>query len=133
MLTVADVMDDELITVSPEWTVSRVTTVLLDEDVASLWVTDGQKRLIGMVCESVLLLASVDPQLRSDPISLHMQRKFASVAPSDPIGQVVEKFLLHRVPQFPVTAQGKLVGKIGRRDVMRGLLGESTKKTASQG
>ena len=123
-MIVRDVMMQKLVTVGPELSVSKGIETLLDEDVSSLLIVDGNERLVGLVTESVLLVAALDPQLRSDPISLHMERKFVSVGPDDPVGQVVEKFLLHRVRHFPVVKKHKLVGVVTRRELMRALLGQ---------
>ena len=122
-MIVRDVMMQKLVTVGPEWSVSKAIEIMLDEDVSSLLIVDRNERLVGLVTESALLVAALDPPLRSDPISLHMERKFVSIGPDDPVGQVVEKFLLHRVRHFPVVKKHKLVGIVTRRELMRALLG----------
>ena len=128
MLQAIDIMNENIVTVRPDWSVRKVTELLLDEDVGSLPVVDETGRMIGLVTESVILLAAVDPQQSSDPISLHMERKFISISPDEPVGQITEKFLLHRVRHFPVTNNRMLLGIVTRRDLMRAFLGRKSEK-----
>ncbi len=123
MLTASDIMSGNTTTVRPEWSVRRVTELLLDEDVSSLPVVDETGRLIGLVTESVVLLAAVDPQHSADPISLHMARNFVCIGLDEPLDQVTEKFLLHRVRHFPVCENQRLLGIVTRRELMRAALG----------
>ena len=123
-MQVKDVMTTHIVTVQPDWSVGRVIELMLEEDVSSLIVADANDRLIGIVTESALLVAAVDQQLRTDPISLHMERHFVSSSPEEHVNQTIEKFLLHRVRHFPVVENGKLVGILTRRQLMRGLMGQ---------
>ncbi len=125
-MQVQDVMTTHIVTAKSDWSVNRVIELMLDEDVSSLLVVDDNDRLIGIVTESVLLVAAVDQQLRTDPISLHMERRFVSSSPTEPVNQTIEKFLLHRVRHFPVLDNGKLVGILTRRQLMRGLMGRQS-------
>ena len=123
-------MTMDIVTAKPDWSVSQIIDLILDEDVSSVAIVDSNGRLVGIVTESALLVAAFDPQLRTDPISLHMQRKFISAKPNEPVGQVVEKFLLHRVRHFPVVENNRLLGIITRRDLMRAILGTKTPQKA---
>lgn len=125
-------MSGNITTVRPDWSVRRVTELLLEEDVSSLPVVDETGRLIGLVTESVILLAAVDPQHSSDPISLHMARNFICVGLDEPLDQITEKFLLHRVRHFPVCEKQRLLGVVTRRELMRAAVGrKNTKKLVS--
>ena len=123
MLTARDIMNPAIVTAAPDWSVKQVLDLLLEEDVSRLPILDANGRLVGLVSESVLLVAAFDLQLQSDPVSLHMQRQFISAAPDEPVGQLVEKFLLHRVRHFPVVENGRILGIVTRRDLLRAVLG----------
>ncbi|MEM7454586.1 MAG: CBS domain-containing protein [Planctomycetota bacterium] len=125
-MQIKDVVNENVITTPPDSTVSRVVDLMLEEDVSSLVVVDQNDRPVGIVTESPLLVAVVDPQLSNDPISLHMQRNFVSIHPDEVLDQVVEKFLLYRVRHFPVVQDNKLLGIVTRRDLMRAILGQRT-------
>ena len=48
-----------------------------------------------------------------------MSRQFVSIDRNAPLETVIDQFVLHQVPYLPVLDQGRLVGVIGRRDVLR--------------
>ncbi len=129
-MIVSDVMTTKFVKAQPDWSVNRIIELILDEDVSSIAIVDSGGRLVGIVTESALLVAAFDPQLGTDPISLHMQRKFISVHPTEPVEQAAEKFLLHRVRHLPVVENNKLLGIITRRDLMRAMLGTKTSQKA---
>lgn len=116
-------MATRFVTARPDWSVSRINELILDEDVSSVAIVDVSDRLVGIVTESTLLVAAFDPQLGTDPISLHMLRQFVSASPNESVDQVVEKFLLHRVSQLPVVDNNRLLGVVTRRYLMRAVLG----------
>lgn len=113
-------------TAPADWTVGRVMQYMLEEDISTLLIVDGTGKMLGLVSESALLAAAFDAPLRADPISLHMQRKFASVRRGTPVAEVVETFLLHRVRHLPVVDQNQQpVGIISRRELLRRLFQRS--------
>ena len=69
-------MNEQVVSARPEWSVINVLELLLDEDVGSMPIIDANDRMVGLVTESVLLVAAFDLQLQADPVSLHMQRRF---------------------------------------------------------
>ncbi len=122
-LFVKDVMNDSVVTIGPEASVNKAIERLLDSNVSSLLVVDKSGRMIGIVDESALLAATVDGQVRNDTVSLHMDRNFAHVRPSDPLANAIDISILHRVRQLPVLENGRLIGLISRRDVLRAIFG----------
>lgn len=132
MLTARDIMNDQVISAQPEWSVIKVLDLLLDEDIGSLPIVDDNDRMVGFVSESELLVAAFDPQLQADPVSLHMQRRFIKANPDESVEQLAEKFLLHRVRHFPVVENQKFLGIVNRRQLLRAILGrKNTNKIAS--
>lgn len=123
MLTARDIMNAEVVSARPDCSVIKVLDLLLDEDVGSVPIVDANGRLVGLITESVLLVAAFDLQLQSDPVSLHMQRRFIAAGPGDTVEQLAEKFLLHRVRHFPIVENEQLLGIVNRRQLLRAILG----------
>jgi CBS domain-containing protein len=48
-----------------------------------------------------------------------MTKSPITVAPGTPLAEVVTLFVLHRIRRMPVVDEGRLVGIIARRDVLR--------------
>ena len=116
-------MNDQVISARPEWSVIKVLDLLLEEDIGSLPIIDDNGRMVGLVTESVLLVAAFDPQLQTDPVSLHMQRRFIDASPDESVEHLAEKFLLHRVRHFPVVENKRFLGIVNRRELLRAILG----------
>lgn len=124
MLQVKDIMSEKVVTIGPAASVQKGVELLLDEDVGSLMVIDENRRMIGLLNESSLLAATFDGQIRNDPVSLHMERDFIFVRPSDPIETAIDASILHRVRQMPVIENRRLVGLVTRRDLLRAVFGQ---------
>lgn len=120
--SIRQLMSAPPIVAAPDWTVGRVLDLMLERDVSTLLIVDQQGRMVGLVSESSLLAPAFDPQLRAHPISLHMQRQFASVDIRETTEGLIETFLLHRVRHLPVMENGRPAGVISRRDVLRNLM-----------
>jgi|GEM_PF-2285930 len=113
------------VTADPDWTVGKITDLMLDEDVSTILIVDQHSRMIGLVTESALLVAAVDPPRQTEAISLYMERDFASVDLRASLDDVVQTFISRRVRHLPVIEQGCPVGIISRRRLLRELASRS--------
>lgn len=112
-------MSPHPLTVGPEATVEQCASLLLSENVDLLPVVDSQENLIGLVSESNLFVALVDQHRRQDPVSLFMNRQFVAIESTAPLATVVDQFVLHQVRYLPVLQNGKLVGVVQRREILK--------------
>ncbi|MCR4412188.1 MAG: GNAT family N-acetyltransferase [Thermoguttaceae bacterium] len=89
--------------------------VFLKCRVASLPVVDDQARLIGIISETDMMLPSNLDKCVADVLT----RDVLFVRPTCTVAKVVRMFLSKKVRSIPVVdAHGRLVGIIGRRDVL---------------
>ncbi len=123
-MVVRDVMCEYFASAHINSTVGDVMEKMLDEGLETLLIVDDRSQLVGSIEESLLMVAAFDEQWRNNPVSLHMERKFVTVRPDEHVGQVIEKFMLHRSSEFPVLAEGKLIGVLTRRQLLRAVLGK---------
>ncbi|MEZ6094409.1 MAG: CBS domain-containing protein [Pirellulaceae bacterium] len=108
--------------ISADVTLGKAIEFLLSENLPMLMVVDAAEKIIGVVSETRLLAAAFDTPLQTDPVSLHIERKFISISPDSDLEQIVETFLLHRVRHLPVIgADRRAIGILSRRDVLRHL------------
>ncbi|MEM9412650.1 MAG: CBS domain-containing protein, partial [Planctomycetota bacterium] len=96
-MIVRDVMNDYFASAHINSTVGDVMEKMLDEGLSTLLIVDDRSQLVGCIEEDLLMVAAFDEQWRNNPVSLHMERNFITIRPDEAVGQVVEKFLLHRV------------------------------------
>jgi CBS-domain-containing membrane protein len=121
MLTARAIMTDDVVTIDPKSSIQEAIELLLKQRVSGLPVTDADGRLIGIVTEFALLAIAYDNRVREDSIGQHMTTEVLTVDASDPINKVVDLCLMHRVRRVPVLENGRLVGLISRRDVLKAM------------
>ena len=145
MLTVADVMTRDVITIAPDTTVEAVAKLLYEKQISGLPVVDAQGRVLGILSEGDLMahtaaIGSGKPRswwLRffSDTASraeeylkTHgrtaadvMSRSPMTVAPDASLADVARLLEKQRIKRLPVVDGGKLVGIVSRANLLRGL------------
>jgi CBS domain-containing protein len=109
--------------VSPQTTIGKAIDELVKADVGLLLVVDANGQLIGTLGEATMLAAALDSQLRHDPVSLHMTRRFVGIDPSAPLETVLDQMILHNVSTVPVVDRGRPLGTVTSRDVLRNVFG----------
>jgi predicted transcriptional regulator len=123
MITAEHIMNPQFVAVRSHVTVGKAIVQMLDEGATLVAVVDENGRITGTLPDSVILRAAVDAHLRHDPISLHIQRQFATISPLAPLDLVLEQFVLHDLQAVPVVDSGRMVGVIHRVDLLRGVMG----------
>ena len=147
MLQAKDIMTPEVITVSPEMSLPDLSKLFIEKQKNGFPVVDSSGKLIGVVTEKDLI--DQNKQLHMPTvialfdavIYLDSQKKFEeelkrftgtrvedicsrdviTVAPDTPLSQVASIMAENSVHTLPVVEAGRLVGVIGKRDVIRGL------------
>lgn len=119
MLTARDMMTDRVVTIGPDAFLQEAIEVILTMQVSGLPVVDSQGRLIGIISEFALLATAYDAKTACETVGQHMTADVLTVNADDPIRSVADQFIVHRVRRVPVLDQGRLVGLITRRDVLK--------------
>ena len=121
MLTARSIMTDNVVTIDKNSSIQEAIELLLLQRISGLPVTDNEGQLIGIVTEFALLAIAYDKKVVNDTIGQHMTIDLLTVSPDDPINKVADLCLVHRVRRVPVVENGRLLGLISRRDVLRAL------------
>ncbi len=112
-------MHSDIVTVSPDTTVGEAIDILLNFGVSGLPIVDREKCVLGIITEYAMLAITYDPKIVSDPVSRHMTKDVISVDADDRAQQIADVFILHRIHRVLVKKDGKLVGVISRRDLLK--------------
>jgi len=92
MLTVRDIMREDVVTVSPDTSVRELSRLLADEEISGTPVVDGNGSLLGVVSSTdVVRLAADDASVRLSSLPVR-RRGTAAVDPDDPEGPEVDPF-----------------------------------------
>ena len=119
MQTAKDLMTTDILTIGMDCPVQRAIDILLEKEISGLPVTGRDGRLLGILTEFALLAIAYDPQVGSCAVAEYMSGEVISVDPETTIERIADLLILHRIRRVPVVADGKLVGLISRRDVLR--------------
>jgi CBS domain-containing protein len=121
---VEDYMARQLVTVGPQTTAAEAIGLLLKHEISGMPVVDEQGTLLGVLSERDCLKPLVDAQyfeLPTTPVKELMSTNLRTVSPQCDIMEVAELFLNNRYRRVPVLDNGRLVGQISRRDILRAI------------
>jgi CBS domain-containing protein len=148
MITVRDIMSTELITVTPDLDIARAAKTLLDNRVNGAPVVDKNGRLVGILCQSDLIsqqkklpiptlftfldgviqlpsMKQIEKQvskIAALTVAEAMTPRPVTVNPDTNIETVAALMVDKNFHTLPVVEGSKLVGIIGKEDVLRTLL-----------
>lgn len=121
---VSDYMAKNLITFKPHDTIFYVIESLLKNKISGAPVVNEEGELIGVISEGDCLKDVVKGKYDGGPVLTgkvkeYMSTNVMSISPEMDIFEVANLFLTKRIRRFPVVKDGKLVGQISQRDVIR--------------
>jgi len=148
MQKVKEIMTRDPITIGPKTEIAEATRILLENRINGVPVVNDDGRLVGILCQSDLIAQQKDLPLPSlftlldgfVPMTSMKQmekqvRKIAAITaeeamtrdpvtvkPDDDIGKVATLMVDRNFHTLPVVADGKLVGVVGKEDVLRTLV-----------
>jgi len=120
--TIKDVMATELITFTPDTLIGTAIQSFLNNKISGAPVVDNSGNLVGILSEKDCLGTLLESSYYNNPsgyVKDYMSVKITSISLYDSLSEVAQKFLDLRFRRFPVLDNGKLVGQISRRDVLK--------------
>jgi CBS domain-containing protein len=126
-MRVADLMQTDLRTVSPDATIGDVVQQLADTHVTGLPVIEAGGRLVGVVSTIDLLDAEATVGRGREREALFentlakdiMTPRPLTIAPEEDVREAAQQMLYAEVPGIFVEAEGQLVGVISQSDIVR--------------
>jgi CBS-domain-containing membrane protein len=147
MLTARDIMTPEVITIGLEARIEDLAKLLAEHRISGVPVLDAAGRLVGVVTQSDLVQRSRDLELPPalNILDLHLfletpsrfQKRLekllgdrvkdvmtpnpVTLAPDTPVNEIARLMTAKGVHTLPVLEDGKVVGIVGKLDLIRGL------------
>ena len=106
----------------PEATAGDAMRLLVERGISGAPVVDQERRLVGIISEHQLLEVPLQSGLGARKVGDLMTQEVISLDPDAPLQEVVTLFCAHRIRRLPVVEDGRLVGIVCRRDVLRYLV-----------
>ena len=148
MLKVKDIMTRKIITVTPDTEIAEAAKILLKKRINGLPVVDASGRLVGILCQSDLvaqqksiplpsvftLLESYIPLTSTKRIDKEVEKIAAltvkqamtpdpvTVGPETDIEEVAKLMVDKKYHTLPVIKGDKLIGIVGKEDILKTLL-----------
>lgn len=126
-LKVEDYMARKLITFKPDQAMHDVVDALMKHKISGGPVVNGDGELVGVISEGDCLKEVVKGKYDNMPIftglvAEYMAKNVVTVSPDLNIFEAAKMFLEKRLRRFPVIKDGKLIGQISQKDVMKAVL-----------
>jgi CBS-domain-containing membrane protein len=150
MLQARDIMTKEVLTVTPETSIADLSKMLENRQIGGVPVVEKGGRLVGVITQSDLVERARDLELPPaiNILDFHFYLQIPShllqrvekmlgttvadcmtadpvtVAPDTPVPQIASLMAKQKVHTIPVLAGGKIVGVIGKMDLVRAMARE---------
>jgi CBS domain-containing protein len=147
MIKARDIMQTRIITVTPDTDITQAGKILLENHINGVPVVNDQGELKGILCQSDLIfqqkempvppiftiLDSIFPlfsskkmddqfqKIAAATVSQAMAKDVVTVTPETPVSEIASLMVEKHFHTIPVVVDKKLVGIIGKEDVLRTL------------
>lgn len=121
-VTVRDLMTLDPVTVDASATIGETINLILDRALSEVYVRDTDGRLLGVVSDYALLKAKLNRSGFDQLIVSIMSRALLILSPNSPLEEVAGAFRDGCNGKVAVVENGRVIGQLGRRDVLRAML-----------
>lgn len=151
MLTAKDIMSETVITVTPDTDIPTAAKLMVDNKYNGLPVVSKDGTLVGIICQSDLIsqqkklnlpsmftvldgiipmgsMSDLDAQVRkiaASKVGEAMTAAPTTVRPSTPIDEIATLMVDSQYHSLPVVEDGRVVGIVGKEDILRTLIKNS--------
>jgi CBS-domain-containing membrane protein len=118
----ADIMTTNVITAKKDMLLTDVIALLLRWHISALPVVDDEDKMIGIVSEIDLVNLTFDGNAADTTVEEIMVTDIVSFSPNTELADLVQTFSKRHLRRVPIIDEGKVVGIISRRDILREIL-----------
>ena len=125
--TAREIMTARLVTLAPDTPVTEAVRVLLRNEISGVPVVGADGELLGVYSEFDCLRSLAGEEFLDEQhqvqktVGQHMSTDPHTIGPEWDLYRIAHAIVTHRVRRLPVLEEGRLVGQVSRRDVLRAL------------
>jgi len=113
------IMTDTVITAKEDMVVTDVIKLLLRWHISGLPVVDDEGMLLGIITEHDVMNFALSGDAADTKAREVMIKQVETYSPDTPVAEIINYFAARRIRRAPVVEEGKVVGIISRRDIIR--------------
>ncbi|MFC1965659.1 CBS domain-containing protein [Chloroflexota bacterium] len=117
--TVKNIMTQTVITVKEDMILTDVIKLLLRWHISGVPVVDDDNNLLGIISEHDVVNFTLSGNAADTKAQEVMTKQVETCAPDTLFVQIVNNFASRHIRRIPVVENGKVVGIISRRDIIR--------------
>jgi predicted transcriptional regulator len=123
-IKVKDYMTTKLITFNPEQSIEEVMDMLIKYRISGGPVVNDKNELIGIISEGDCIKQISESRyynmpLQNNSVEKHMARNVDTIDGEMNVFDAANKFLKAKRRRFPIVENGKLVGQISQKDILK--------------
>ena len=116
-----DIMTRTVITAKPDTLVTDVMSLFLRWHISGVPIVDGDGKLLGIVTEADVVNFAISGDTASTTAGEIMTKQVETYTQDTLVVEIVNRFAAKRIRRVPVVEEGKVVGIVSRRDIIREL------------
>jgi CBS domain-containing protein len=126
-ITVADYMTRKLISFRPDQSVMEVMSILIKKKISGGPVVNDKYELVGIISEGDCIKQISESRYYNQPledvkVEAHMAKNVDTLDGNMNVFDAAKKFLESKHRRFPIVENGKLIGQISQKDVLKAAL-----------
>ena len=126
-IKVSDYMTTNLITFRPDQSIEQVIDALIKYKISGGPVVNKKNELIGVISEGDCIKQISESRyynmpMTNDTVDKHMVKNVETIDGNMNIFDAANKFLAAKRRRFPIIKDGKLVGQISQKDILKAAL-----------
>ncbi len=123
-IKVSDYMSTNLITFKPDQSVMEVMDTLIRKKISGAPVVNAKNELIGIISEGDCIKQISNSRYYNQPlenvkVEEHMATEIETIDGDMNVFDAADKFLNSKRRRFPIVKDGKLVGLISQKDILK--------------
>lgn len=122
MLKAKDIMTKDVVSVDPEATLEDAIRILLSSKISGMPVCDKERRVLGVISEKDIVSFIFSGNVKTTKVKEAMSTKITSFPPDADIDKISLTMGEKVIRRVPIIENGKLVGIISRRSILRTVL-----------
>ncbi|HEG43038.1 MAG TPA: CBS domain-containing protein [Phycisphaerales bacterium] len=113
------IMTTNVVTVKSDTPIDRALELLIEKNITGLPVVDDDRTLIGIISEKDMLKLLPDLEDESATVADFMTKKITCFDQDEDLIAICECLMNNNFRRVPIVSNGKLVGVISRRDIIK--------------